>query len=88
MGLFKQTDLKILDSIFAKAVLLYAIKFYTLVLQRNYYSPVHSISLHPGKPILIDPQHQLKATSHTLDILRALQRTEANIYSHRNMSLS
>lgn len=51
-------------------------------------SPVDSISLHPGKTVLIDSQHQLKASSHTLDILRALQRKEANIYPKRRVSLS
>lgn len=49
--------------------------------------PVDSICLHPCKPILVDPQHQLKATGNTLDILRALQRTEANIYSNRRVNL-
>lgn len=57
-------------------------------LLKSYHSPVDTISLHPGKPVLIHPQHQLKAPSHTLDVLGALQRKEANVYSNRSTSLS
>lgn len=51
------------------------------------HSPVDSVSLNPGKPVLIDPQHQLKASSHTLDVLGALRRTKGKIHSDRTVSL-
>lgn len=38
----------------------------------SHFSPVDSVGLHPGEPVLVNPQHQLKASSHTLDVLRAL----------------
>lgn len=39
---------------------------------RNHYSPIDSIGLHPGEPVLTDLQHELKASCHALDILRTL----------------
>lgn len=54
----------------------------------NHYSPIDSICLHPGKPVLIDLQHELKATRHALDILRTLWRIEEEFYWNTAMSLS
>ena len=48
------------------------------------HSPVHAVRFHPGKAVLIDPQHQLQTASDTLHVLRALHgkaRTQVRLRS-------
>lgn len=47
---------------------------------RNHYSPIDSIGLHPGEPVLVDLQHELKASRHALDILRTLWQDRGRVF--------
>lgn len=49
-------------------------KCHSIIKVKGTHSPVHSICFYPGKPVLIDPEHQLQTASNTLHILRTLHR--------------
>lgn len=53
-------------------ILLFSDLIITSMEARNHDSPIDSIGLYPSEPVLIDLQHELKASRHALDILGTL----------------
>lgn len=50
------------------------------------HSPVHPVCFHPGKAVLVDPEHQLQAPGHALHILGTLGKGKGREKRHLEIS--